>query len=278
MTNPPSGSADPNIAIGQITQALGRMLGSIVPGTTDDIISGLDSVVGKLQLIVGSIKTINSLRQDNSTVSELQKQIYLQFLAAESQYLKGHRTSTATALAAQTQLDLQKFKQKLAQMADLLSKVFLSGGADAFLQPLLAKARSNTFKSNIDVIAQPSAGALGQSLDKLLLWNENLLMMKLLDVEIARVYKDTAFDAKSSSDQFAAKWDNYLRSQKSRMETVKQVWTKLGGGRDVDKTAPYEAAKAVADFYNNLLDQIANAKDSGFFGLGFGTGAAPAKQ
>jgi hypothetical protein len=246
----PQAGPDPGVVVARIAQAFKLAL-SPIPGIGDSATAGIDQLTGQLQALTAAVTAV--LNRPSLDFSQIERQVYAQFLESEIQFLKSNQTLAPKAVSARVQQDMKAAQAKQKQLRALLVKAFAVDGVDTMYKPLLAQQRDLTRVLYVLMNLLGPDNFFAPTLDLYLNKMESTLTRKVLYAQFVQVAKNSKFDADAAWSQLIGVWNGYASAQQERFEVLKKAWAVAGGGADVNQSTSPTAVKVVRDYYDALF-------------------------
>jgi hypothetical protein len=226
------------------------------PGGGADVTGWLNGVLSQLTAVTEALRDV--VTKAPTDFSEIERQIFYQFLDYEIQVLKMDRISPPKTVSQRLQHDMNTARQMQLRMRALLVRAFSVDGVGALYGPLLDKARAESFRAWLAMTTQGAEDYFTPTLDLLLNKKESTLMRKVLEAQLASAGKAAKFSSEAAWSALTRDWNSYASTQGARDEVIRKAWKALGGGPQVSAQTPAGALKALNDYYAQLYARAAS--------------------
>ena len=150
--------------------------------------------------------------------SEIEKQIYIQFLTGEIQYLKANRLLSPAQLSNHVGQDMRACKDSQAKISGLLAKLLSLNGVAAEYPPLLERQRKLADAARKAMAGQEAGDHFTATFDSFLNKAETAVVRKILEAELRAVDGVNAYDSGMAWTRLEASWKAFFGTQKARVE------------------------------------------------------------
>ena len=240
-----------------------KLQGDGSAGAVRSIVGLYDSLLTELNQIAPTAgravpaKTGKTAGLEIKALSEIERQLFLQFLISELTYLRGHRIMQGPALGHKVNHDRQICQLKQAQISKALLRVFNVQGIDDGFYSALTAERGDTIAAYIKMKLTTQEFTMMMSLDDFLNNRETAAVRRILD-QVLDNYLDAGddddFHAHDAWIDLKQRWDGWASKHHERMAALKQLWQAMGGGKDLNSSP--QAFKTIDDYYQELYKQI----------------------
>jgi len=249
---------------GAFAQILKKMHDDDAPAVTANPVAWFDAVLSQVNQIVPVAARavidnagITSAMEKATVLSEIDRQLFLQFLLSERTYLSGHHIMTGMDLYRKFSLDVQICQKKQAQISNSLLRIINIEGISTDLYSMLTTEQSQTLIAAMAFAANVTRQqfAAMSNLDDFLNNRETGAVRRVLDQAFEH-YADTdhQFEAHHAWVDMAKRWNAWGSKYNERIAAFKELWNTMGGGKDL--TSNPQALKMIDDYYQDLYLQI----------------------
>ena len=190
---------------------------------------------------------------NDQAISEIERQLFLQFLMGELQFMKTHRIMKAKNLFIHIEHDRIVCEKRQQQISDALSKL----GNDGATKAILNSERGRTIAAFVAMELQEKEGAFLGSLDDFLDNREEGIVKRILAGLLDDYSREQAsdFDAHFAWKDLQGRWASWAASRPKRGQALRKLWAATGGGKDLNSADP-EAYSALRDYYKSIYEQL----------------------
>jgi hypothetical protein len=228
---------------------------------TQNVVGTFDSLLGALTgsgPVIGPIvypnplaQAMNQMMEREKVLSEIDRQLFLQFLEGEITYFKTHRTLKVLALYHRVHHDQQVCQKKQVQIRTALNHLFNVQQIDTGLYAALTQERGNSLVGYLKMKVSNDYGYT-PTIDDYIDAHEAVAVRKIMEQVL-----DTWINA--NDDVFAApvEWadlkerlDAWASKYHKRVAALKEYWSASGGGKDVDSNS--SGLEVIKAYYKDL--------------------------
>ena len=229
--------------------------GKSVVSVFDSLLTQLNNVpavVNATVAISGAQDTLKRLK----ILSEIERQLFLQFLEKELTFLRGHRIMKAIDLYRRMSHDQQICQQKQSQITQALIRIFNVQGIDASFSAALNAQRFETLKTYVAMKLEPAEVTAMMNVDDFLNNRETGAVRRIMQQLLDAYGEDSTsdFDAHDAWIDLKQRWEGWASKHGERMKAFKNYWEATGGKRDIESNTA--ALKVFSDYYKELYEQI----------------------
>jgi hypothetical protein len=190
-------------------------------------------------------------------LSEIDRQLFLQFLEAELTFLRQHRIMKAGDLWQRVNHDISVCQKKQAQISAALIRMFNVEGIDKGFTTALVAQRVETIKAFVVMTITAKEVVAMWTVDDFLNNRETAAVRKILEQLLDLYMDDQAspdFNAHDAWVDLRQRWDGWAKNHKERIASFKQLWAATGGGSDVGSNST--AHDTIDAYYHKLYEAI----------------------
>lgn len=244
---------------GQFIKKLQGRDTSAAPG--ENVTAFFDSLLSELKRIAPvaghlalTYTGVDASLEKMKILSEIQRQLFLQFLEGEIMFLRGHRILTAATLHRKVDHDRQSCQKTQSQISAALIQLFAVEGIDSAFSSALTAQRFQTFKTFLSMKLQPMEVNAMMTVDDLLDNRETAAVRKILEQLLSDYADSPDFDAHSAWLDLKEKWNGWASNHHARIAAFKKLWGATGGSRPIESNP--QASTIITDYYHRLYEQI----------------------
>jgi hypothetical protein len=241
-----------------------KLQGDDASGVTANPVAWFDSLLSQVnQIVPVAIRTVMDntgvtfALQKATALSEINRQLFLQFLLSERTYLSGHHIMTGMDLYRKFSLDVQICQKKQAQITNSLNRIFNVEGISADFYSALTTEQSQTLIAAMAFAENVTRQqfTMMTNLDDFLNNRETGAVRRVLEQAFEHhADTDNEFDARNAWVDMAKRWNAWASKYNERVAAFKELWNTMGGGKDLNSNP--QALKVIDDYYQDLYQQI----------------------
>jgi hypothetical protein len=190
-------------------------------------------------------------------LSEIDRQLFLQFLEAELTFLRQHMVMKADDLWKRVKHDISVCHRKQLQISAALIRMFNVEGIDKGFSTALVAQRFETFKAFVVMKITAKELTAMWTVDDFLNNRETAAVRKILEQLLDLYVDDHAspdFNAHEAWMDLRQRWDGWAKNHGERIVSFKQLWAATGGGSDVGSNPTAHAT--IDAYYHKLYEEI----------------------
>jgi hypothetical protein len=222
----------------------------------DALLAELNQIVPAGRFALASTGVGASLER-LKVLSEIDRQLFLQFLESELTFLRQHRIMKVGDLWKRVNHDISVCQRKQAQISAALIRMFSVEGIDKGFTSALVAQRFETFKTFVVMKITAKEVTAMWTVDDFLNNRETAAVRRILD-QLLDLYADDQaspdFDAHEAWMDLKQRWDGWVKNHKERLASFKQLWATTGGGSDVGSNP--SAYATIDGYYHKLYEEI----------------------
>ncbi|HXJ90064.1 MAG TPA: hypothetical protein VMS18_24845 [Candidatus Binatia bacterium] len=229
-----------------------------VVGTFDTLLGALTGsgpVIGPIVYPNPVAQMMKQVMEREKVLSEIDRQLILQFLEGEITYFKTHRTLKVLALYHRVHHDQQVCQKKQVQIRAALNRLFDVQQIDSGLYAALAQERGNSIVGYVKMKISDDYGWT-PTIDDYLDAHEAIAVRKIMEqvVETWMANNDDLFAAPAEWADLKERLDAWASKHHKRVGALKGYWTASGGGKDIDSND--SGLQIIKAYYKDLYATI----------------------
>jgi hypothetical protein len=223
----------------------------------DSVLTQVNQIVPQAARAVMDNTGITSAMEQARVLSEIERQLFLQFLLSERAYLRRPQIMGKWDLFQKINLDIQICQKKQAQITSSLFRIINIEGISASAYSVLTMEQGQTLTAAMafaeNVTRQQSAAIT--NLYDFLNNRETGAARRVLD-QVFEWYVDTdvKFSSRDAWEVLRKRWNAWGTKYDERMSDFIDLWDSMGGGKDLNSNP--QALKMIDDYYQELYKQI----------------------
>jgi hypothetical protein len=225
----------------------------------DALLTELNQIVPVAGRVALSTTGVGATLERLKVLSEIDRQLFLQFLEAELTFLRQHRIMKAGDLWKRVNHDISVCQRKQAQISAALIRMFSVEGIDKGFTTALVAQRFETFKAFVVMKITAKEVTAMWTVDDFLNNRETAAVRRILE-QLLDLYADDQaspdFSAHEAWMDLRQRWDGWVKNHKERIASFKQLWAATGGGSDVGSNPTAHAT--IDAYYHKLYEAIEN--------------------
>jgi len=231
-----------------------------VVGTFDNLLGALTGsgpVIGPIVYPNPLAQIMQQAQERQKVLSEIDRQLFLQFLEGEITYFKTHRTLKVIALYHRVHHDQQVCQKKQVQIRAALDRLFSVQQIDTGLYAALTQERGNSLVGYLKMKVSNDFGwtpTIDDYVDAHEAVAVRKIMEQVLDTWIAA--DDNLFSAPAEWADLKERLDGWASKHHKRVAALKQYWTASGGGKDIDSNeSGFQVIKAYYEELYSIIEE-----------------------
>jgi hypothetical protein len=205
-------------------------------------------------------------RPKRQIVSEIELQLFLQFLMGELRFMKTHRIMKATSLFIQIEHDRRACERQQKKISEALNKLAKSGNLPA-ANSILNFQRGQTLVTFIAMELQEKEVAVMLSLDDFYDNREEAIVRRILTglLEDYSSNLSMGFDAHFAWTDLQGRWQGWASTHAKRIAALKKLWEATGGGKNLDSNP--QGYDAINRYYKSIYEELEAGGLSAMFAM-----------